>query len=160
MRTIGSTFSTREEAERAGRHLQSLGVAAERIMLKDLADSGDQGGGSGTLHADRPAEGFFLTAKVEPDQVPDATKILKGSSEAIRPTDSPPSATATAARPLPRDHVRFEDEPTRKPVNLDLRPGVRTSRQGDWTFWGRRLVMIGLIVLAAFVVGAVLGLIA
>jgi hypothetical protein len=159
MRTIGTTFSTREEAERAGRDLQSLGVAAERIMLKDLAENRDPDGGSGTVQADRPAEGFFLSAKVEPDQVTDATRILKGSSDAVRPADPLTASPTTAARPLPRDHVRFEDEPVRKPVKLDLRPGVRTTPQDDWTWWGRRLVMIGLIVLAAFVAGAVLGLV-
>jgi hypothetical protein len=178
MRTIASTFSTREEAEAASRRLQTLGIDPDRLELKFLADAGE----------------FFISAKVTPDQVDAATKILK------RPPrdEAPPPVSAGelravegAAAPVTRD-AGFEPEPriareasvlsgrTEAPIAATKAPpdpesyrpfpagggAASTARvqpssaDGDWSGLGRRTVIFCLVLLVAFVAGALIGLVA
>ena len=150
MRTIGSTFSTREEAERASGDLQSLGVPRERILVKYLA----QAGPATAEGKEGVADCFFLSAKVEPDQLPEATKILGRGKAAEAAGDGPTEAAAPAPQPLP-DHPPVSDAPpSRGPVQL----GLRTSpRDDDLAGWGRRLVKFGLFAVVAYIAGAAIG---
>jgi hypothetical protein len=66
MRTISATVRTREEAEAARRRLEALGIEGDRILFKEVG--GSQGAESG----------IFVTVKVAPEQVEQATDILKG----------------------------------------------------------------------------------
>ncbi len=92
MRTIPATFDTKEEAETAIRRLEAIGVAPDRIVLKEVEETGGASQPDTPRQANgRPASAFFLTAKVSPEQIGAATKILKG----FRPDDKPP--------PLPLD---------------------------------------------------------
>lgn len=103
MRTITSTFGTREEAEAASRRLQGIGVAPEGILVRDLAEPG--GGGDGQ------ASGIFVSAKVTPQQVSAANEILKRPrTEAAPPTPdrSGPTQGAALAGPATGEGFRVE----------------------------------------------------
>jgi|GEM_PF-3783283 len=178
MRTIASTFSTREEAETASRRLQTLGIDPDRVELKFLADAGE----------------FFISAKVTPDQIDAATEVLKrpAADEASPPVPAgglgagegaaaPPSRTASFA-PEPRiareasvlSGGRVETPAVSQKTPPDpesYRPipagggAASTARMqpspgdGDWSGLGRRTVIFCLVLLVAFVVGALLGLV-
>ncbi len=75
MRTLASTFSTREEAEAARRRLESVGIASERITLKDVARAVE-----GPAAAAGSTGGAFISVKVTTDQVERASEILKGQA--------------------------------------------------------------------------------
>ena len=153
MRTIGSTFSTRDEAERASGDLQSLGVPRERILVKYLA----QAGPATAEGKEGVADCFFLSAKVEPDQLPEATKILGRGAKGEAAGDGPAEAAAPAPQPLP-DTPAPEARTARDPVQLGLRPDLRTSpRNDDLAGWGRRLVKFGLFAVVAYIAGAAIG---
>lgn len=69
MRTIAATFQNRAEAEEASRRLQTVGIGADRIVLRDVEESqGSPGSAGGSV---------FLSAKVGPEQIGAATEILK-----------------------------------------------------------------------------------
>jgi hypothetical protein len=178
MRTIASTFSTREEAEMAGRRLEGLGIDPDRVELKFLADAGE----------------FFISAKVTPGQIDAATEILKRPAR----DEVPPPALAGdlgagegATAPIRRDES-FAPEPrvareasvlsgrTGMPVAAPRTPpdpesyrpipagggAASTARMqpssgdGDWNGLGRRTIIFCLVLLVAFVAGALIGLVA
>jgi len=89
MRTIASTVGTREEAEIAARRLQSIGVAPDRIQLKEVAE---------------PQPGVFISVKVSPDQASAASEILKGGGT-IRSDPAPAAHHAGGAEPPRRVRV-------------------------------------------------------
>ncbi len=43
MRTLASTFSTRDEAEAARRRLEAIGISGDRIILKEVEEAGQPG---------------------------------------------------------------------------------------------------------------------
>ncbi len=104
MRTIPATFDTKEEAETAIRRLEAIGVAPDRILLREVEETGgasepdvnQMAGRSGASRA------FFLTAKVGPEQIDAATEILKRSTAENKAsplpldTGAPSSAPATS----------------------------------------------------------------
>ena len=160
MRTIGSTFSTREEAEKAGRDLEGLGVTPDRIILKDLAASGTEPALAGGASADPAAQGFFLSAKVYQDQITEATQILKGlpPGQAQSTAGRAAAAPRPAPRPLPDPRPSPEVHASTSPMNVERPPVVRTRPPEDWTAWGRRLILLALILLAGYIAGAALAL--
>ncbi len=174
MRTIASTFSTLEEAETASRRLQSIGVAPEAILLKDLAETGSPSDADLAEAKGRAGEarGIFISAKVSPEQVGAATEILKGGTREDAPPQSPiggdrpdeertvgageiqaQAAAASAPRPVGRVDL--------PPGSISAAPGPRHvgSPDTDWRRWSRRIVIFCLVLFAAFMVGAVLGLV-
>ncbi|MDP9415990.1 MAG: hypothetical protein M3Q08_18270 [Pseudomonadota bacterium] len=108
MRTIPATFDTKEEAETAIRRLEAIGVAPDRILLKELEDSGGASQPDPAQKAlGRPAatRAFFVTAKVSPEQIGAATEILKGSrtedkASALPPDPGAGSSASPASPPL------------------------------------------------------------
>ncbi|MDP8912334.1 MAG: hypothetical protein M3N39_02005, partial [Pseudomonadota bacterium] len=88
MRTLASTFSTREEAEAARRHLESIGIARERIILKDVAPAAGGAAASGSEGAGSTGRAF-LSVKVTTDQVERASEILKGRWQAEHKAAAP-----------------------------------------------------------------------
>jgi hypothetical protein len=177
MRTIASTFSTREEAEMAGRRLEGLGIDPDRVELKFLADAGE----------------FFISAKVTPDQIDAATEILKRRAEDEEPPLVPQRDLQVgegASAPMSRGEG-FAPEPriareasvlssrTEAPVAARKTPpdpesyrpipagggAASTARMhppsgnGDWSGLGRRTVIFCLVLLVAFVAGALIGLV-
>jgi hypothetical protein len=158
MRTIASTFSTQEEAETASRRLQSAGVPSDRITLKQIA------GAVGPDSA--PAGGVFLSAKVAPDQVAAATEIFKGGSDSVPPTraeeppaNAHPAPTETFGGPPPRAAAR--PAPAQRPAATAPPQPQRTKlpSEPEWMRLGRKLVYLSLILLAAVMAGALLGLV-
>ena len=167
MRTIASTFSTREEAETAGRRLERIGIAPDRIVLKYLADAGE----------------FFISAKAAPEQIGAATEILQPPrAEAPIPAAAgeglsngsgatPEAREVPVANPVfgsdaPREAIAQERPvaPTRMTPVAGTVAGdsattwVRTGGD-DWQGTGRRVVVFCLVLLVAFVAGALLGLV-
>jgi hypothetical protein len=151
MRTIASTFETRDEAESATRRLQGIGVAPDQIMLKDLGGAGARG----------EASGFFVSAKVTPEQVDDATKILKRFAPAEPAPlhfgmDSSPRVRAGGPEP---STARPRPAPAAGVAAAEAAPAAPAAGPMDRHRIGRRLVIFGLVLTAAFVAGAVLGLV-
>lgn len=94
MRTIASTLDTRQQAELASAKLKALGIGPEHIIVREIED------GEGA------AGRIFISAKVAPDQVDAARRILNGASgeiqaEARAPeTPGAPQSSAAGASPL------------------------------------------------------------
>ncbi len=171
MRTIASTFESRTEAEAVRRQLEGIGVSPDRIMLKGIFGAPDEGGGSGNI---------LLSAKVEAEQVGIATEIMKGqpasggAAQAEEPVLRSPAQIPAAVPPLreeataPRVARGERMEPAAAPhIATTAAPAteaqpVRTRpvRPGDeaWRKLSRSLVVFGLLLVAAFVIGAMLGL--
>ena len=115
MRTIASTVGTREEAEIATRRLHAIGVTADRIQMKEVAE---------------PQAGVFISVKVSPDQVNEATEILKGG-RTIRAEPDPAPDTRRAAESPQRVRV---SEPAPHPapsVTAASATPVRTTHVSD-----------------------------
>lgn len=169
MRTIASTFGTSEEAETAIRRLQGIGIPAEAIVARDLSDP--EAGETGTVSDG--ATGIFISVKVSAEQVGAATEILKESRHRAAapaaaegpeaPTEErvmesggsaarhapPPSASPAADRPgtpLGREHPRAA-------------PHQIPAADGEWRRWSRRMVIFCLVLVVAFITGALLGLV-
>jgi len=79
MRTIASNVMTKGEAMTAGRRLEAIGVPPEQIQLKEVEGSG-----------------VFVSAKVAPEHVDAANKILK--DRPAEPAVAPDAADAHASR--------------------------------------------------------------
>jgi hypothetical protein len=154
MRTLAATFSSRIEAEAACRRLEAIGIARDRIILKDVAAAAAAG----------PAGGVFLSVKVTTEQVQPAGEILK-DREAVEERVVPSADIAPAGpepvmppRPLPA----FTADPGAALPRGDAQPLPGGSRPaaGDRARRGRYLVYYGFALLAAFIFGAWLGLVA
>ena len=141
MRTIAGTFETRSDAEAAGRRLEAIGVAREAIKLREAA-------GPGTGAA-------VLTAKVSSEQLKTATEILAGRSAGGDGAASVPDpasghvyfggpADGAARAPRPAPVARAEPPTPREPDD-----------QARW--WRKFLLVTGIALVVAFVVGALLG---
>jgi hypothetical protein len=94
MRTIASTLDTRQQAELASAKLKALGIGPEHIIVREIEDG------------DGAAGRIFISAKVAPDQVDAARRILNGASGEIqadaRAPEAPgaPQSSAAGASPL------------------------------------------------------------
>ena len=168
MRTLASTFSTTEEAEAARRHLESIGIARDRIILKDVAPAAGGSAGSGPEGAGS-TDRAFISVKVTTDQVERASEILKGrwreEQEAIAPE--------VDGRPLPnvQDGVAGASAPHRPVPAPDGGPSTASARDGvaaelwagsraaqDRARRSRYLIFFLLGLVAAFMIGAWLGM--
>ena len=126
MRTIASTFKTREEAEAAARRLQAIGVAQERISVRDLAEPGGGAGEPG-------GPGIFVSAKVTPEQVSAANEILKAPRAEERPPpavperNGPARGSALAGAP-PDEEFRVEEaKPAAEPAGVSHPAAPKTA---------------------------------
>ena len=166
MRTLASTFSTREEAEAARRHLESIGITRERIILKDVAAEGPAA--SGSEGADSTGQAF-ISVKVTTDQVERASEILKGrrraEPEAAAPDieNCPPGNAQDDMReadeppwPLPAQEAGFASGSPRQEAEVPLWPGDRATH--DRARLPRYVIYFLLALVAAFMIGAWLGL--
>lgn len=171
MRTLASTFKSREEAQEASRRLERIGISPGRINLKDVADLPEAAARAGV------DGGVVLTVKVTTEQVAAASDILKDgkADEAAPPARSglrrgmdhqaapisgqaaAPSRSQPPAPPVPDvasepELPRAETQPNHRSAGSDLF-GV------DRTQLGRYAALACLAVLLAFLAGAALGLI-
>ena len=152
MRTLASTFSTREEAEAAGRRLEAIGIGRERIVLKDLVGTDPTVGAPG---------GAFISVKVTTDQVQPVSEILKAgrSSEDIAAAASPAAAPVAADVSPPTPARPLSPDP--RPATVQPGPVQAATAQAaakDRARLSRYLVYYGLALVAAFVIGAWLGM--
>lgn len=111
MRTLASTFGSRAEAEAAGRRLESIGIARDRIILKDVAEAG---GGAGDAPG-AAAAGVFVSVKVTTDQVAPASEILKSSRPAGDDAGAVSSGREAASPPAPSPDVPPRSAPAAAP---------------------------------------------
>lgn len=165
MRTLASTFSTREEAEAARRHLESIGIPHDRIFLKDVGQ-----GGEATAAA---AEGAgstgqaFLSVKVTTDQVERASEILKGRWRA----EPAAAAPDIEGRPLGKAQDTGAGANVRPLPSQEAGPAPGSPREGPAAqLWAesraahhrarrsRYLIFFLLALVGAFMIGAWLGL--
>ncbi|HEX8257878.1 MAG TPA: hypothetical protein VF589_09600 [Allosphingosinicella sp.] len=168
MRTLASTFGSRAEAEAAGRRLESIGIARDRIILKDVGEAGGEpGGASGAA-----AAGVFVSVKVTTDQVAGASEILKSSRPAGdgagavssgREAASPPAPSpdvqprvAPAAAPKPDPVPRAASQAAATPPHA---PGAATIAGLSRAQLIRYFALFCVALVAAFLLGAGLGLI-
>jgi hypothetical protein len=155
MRTLAATFSSTNEAEAACRRLEAIGIARDRIILKDVAAAAG------------PAGGVFLSVKVTTDQVRPAGEILK-DREAAEERATPDAGIApTVAEPVPppsRPLPAFTPDPApglaRSEARLEPLPAGLRPAAADRARRGRYLIYYGFALLAAFIFGAWLGLVA
>jgi len=159
MRTLASTFSTRDEAEAASRRLQSIGIPHQRIVLKDVAPTGEGAGAPGSKG------GVFISVKVTTEQVPPVSDILKGRLK----EDDVPAFQDLGGEPVLKDgpgRERMTVPPVDDPLpprplgaqdQASPKPVAAGSRQ-DRTRLGRYLIFYGLALVAAFMIGAWAGL--
>jgi hypothetical protein len=166
MRTLASTFSTRNEADAACRRLEAIGIPRDRVVLKEVATATGPSAGSGTNG------GVFVSVKVTTDQAGPVGEILRGAAQGgnAEPAHALPEREAVqsfesdapqSSRPLPG--ALREREVIAAPIDPvpSQHPGVAsTVTQRDHAQIGRFVVYCCLIILAAFVIGALLGLIA
>jgi hypothetical protein len=150
MRTIAATFSTRDEAEAASRRLEAIGLSRERIILKDVAAAGEGLGETDT------GGGVFVSAKVTSEQVEAASEILK-----TRRMAEP--AAVVAASPPPEMPVQSRPEPAPPAFGAarrDADPAPPTARRAidERSKLGRYFAYYGLALVAAFIIGAWLGM--
>jgi hypothetical protein len=159
MRTLASTFSTRDEAEAASRRLQSIGIPHQRIVLKDVAPTGEGPGGPGSKG------GVFISVKVTTEQVPPVSEILKGQA---KDEDDVPAFQDLGEEPVLKDRpvsermtVPVHDQPPPRSLAPETpaspKPVAAGPRQ-DRTRLGRYLIFYGLALVAAFMIGAWAGL--
>ena len=115
MRTLASTFGSRAEAEAAGRRLESIGIARDRIILKDVGEAGGEAGGA----SGAAAAGVFVSVKVTTDQVAGASQILKSS----RPADNGAGPGAVSSgREAASPPAPLPDVPPRSPPAAAPKP--------------------------------------
>ena len=175
MRTLASTFGSRAEAEAAGRRLESIGIARDRIILKDVGEAGGEPGGA----PGAAAAGVFVSVKVTTDQVAGASEILKSSRpagdgagaissgrEAATPPaaatlDVPPrSPPAAAPRPDPVPRAPApHPAPPHAAATPPHTPGAATIAGLSRAQLIRYFVLFCVALVAAFLLGAGLGLI-
>jgi hypothetical protein len=169
MRTLAGTFGTRDEAEVASRRLQAIGIPGERIIMKDVAPTAEAGSGAG---------GAFISVKVTTEQVEPVGEILKGrwtGTAASDPASFQPAArieaaprmdtaprrgTTEAAAPAPPPIAKAAELAARA-ANVAPPPHSAASpaaREREKARLGRNLVLFGLALVAAFMIGAWLGL--
>jgi hypothetical protein len=155
MRTLAATYSSRNEAEAACRRLEAIGIARDRIILKDVAPA-----------AAGPEGGVFLSVKVTTEQVQPAGEILKGRSageERAAPDPAIAAAAAEPAAPPPRPLPAFAADPAPALARSEARPqplpGGSSPAAADRARRGRYLIYYGFALLAAFIFGAWLGLV-
>ncbi len=156
MRTLASTFSTRDEAEAATRRLEAIGIQRERIVMKDVAPAG------------AAAAGVFLSVKVTTEQVQPVSDILKShaapESAVAAPPDRPVDEVASIdlrEPDLPRGPAMGVAElaPAPGAGAVQTPTGARSVRPRDERAQlGRTLVYFGLALVAAFMLGAWLGM--
>ena len=154
MRTLASTFSTRAEAEAAGRRLEAIGIGRERIVLKDLVGTDPTVGASG---------GAFISVKVTTDQVQPVSEILKAgrSSEDIAAAPSPAAAPVAAESVSPPTPAARPLSPDPRPATVQpgsVQAATTQAAAQDRARLSRYLVYYGLALVAAFVIGAWLGM--
>lgn len=144
MRTIAATFGTIGEAEQARRRLETIGIPAERINLREVAGAGGDGAGA-----------TLISVKVAPDQVAAATAIIEGDNQ-------PPAAMRFGGKE-DADRARIERGEAR-PVAIDNRTAdgaperVVADTDADQAWWQRFYRLALLAILLAFVIGAALGM--
>lgn len=164
MRTLTSTFSTRDEAEAASRRLAAIGIARERIILKDVAPTAEASAGAGA------AGGVFISVKVTTEQVQPASEILKGrpsagieAPPALRAgaEEASPPAPAPVEPELPAPPWQSEAAPAAIPPHVQTQPqqppGTKELLDRDRSRLGRYVIYYCLALVAAFVIGAWLG---
>lgn len=165
MRTLAATFDSREEAEAACRRLEAIGIARDRIILKDVASAAAGAGAA-------PGGGVFISLKVTNEQVEPVNDILKrqpGPSEAPAPADHAARPAVALHRPEqpglpPRPLSPVGAEPglgaaagTAPPQPQPrARPDKLTPQ--DRARLGRNLILFCLVLVAAFMIGAWLGM--
>ena len=169
MRTISSTLGTMSEAETAIRRLHDLGIPSDRILLRNLAETG---GSDGTT-------GVFISAKVTPEQASEASYILKGSAAqppieraepeppraearpSIRPS-SPPREPVSERAPWPPTEARPRQQrppappPIPRPEVQERQSVAPSARQSPLRLLGLFLMLI----LIGLALGYVIGLMA
>ena len=174
MRTLASTFSTREEAEAALRHLESIGITRERIVFKDVAQAGEGPAAAGNQGAGSSGRAF-ISVKVTTDQVERASEILKGGwrtkeeaaapGMAGRPLGNVQGAGAGAGAgaggsvppwPLPAQEPGPAPGPPGEGAATELWARSRDTR--DRARRSRYLIFFSLALVGAFMIGAWLGL--
>lgn len=166
MRTLATTFTTRDEAESAIRRLEALGLSRERISVKDMAQAG--AGGTG---------GVFVSVKVTTEQVQPVGEILK-SAAPRESADLPPRAEPVAApappivEPAPpargsATHFGAPEIPAVAVKAAAIPPSPPQSREAPLTGAAaeaararraRTYILFGLALIGAFMIGAWLGL--
>lgn len=166
MRTLASTFNSRGQAEAAIERLEAIGIPRERIILKVVERAAGAPAPPGSAGA------AFLSVKVTTDQVQAVSDILKAQSAvedkvAAADTSSgrngPQVAAAPPSRPLPASDAsglrpqREEAPAQREEAPAQHRPAQRKGA-GDRARLGRYLIFYGLALVAAFMIGAWLGL--
>jgi predicted component of type VI protein secretion system len=156
MRTLATTFSNKIEAEAAVRRLEALGLSRERIMLKDVAQAGLSQEGGGV------PGGVFVSVKVTTEQVQPVSDILKAGSSGAgsehAPSAVPPSEPVVempAAAPPP---VPPAAAPPIAPEPRDTAAAGSAAEAAAKARQGRNMVLFGLALIAAFMIGAWLGL--
>jgi len=161
MRTLASAFHSREEAEAAVRRLEGIGIARDRIVLKDVEPPANGAAASGGA--------FFVSVKVPTDQVRSVSEILEPAPGAAAP---PPAAAAPEPRRAPISPPRAEAQQAHRPLPVheprfaplafeeDAAPARTTARTAarDRGKLGRTLVLYGLALVAAFIIGAWAGM--
>jgi hypothetical protein len=103
MRTLASTFESRDDAEAASQGLEEIGVPRDSIVMKYVAPGGGE-------------SGFYISAKVAPEQVDAATEILKRRTPAPEPArERVPEPRAEEPPPPPQPAFRPVSEPELPP---------------------------------------------
>jgi hypothetical protein len=163
MRTLAATFDTKEEAEAACRRLEAIGIGRDRIILKDVARAAEGSPQPG------PSAGVFISLKVTTEQVEPVNEILKGN----RTPDEAPAPrfqglereallqTPKVPEPAPPPLPSVTAEPaSAAPGHAPPAPRPRAAQPGpqDWPRLGRYLILYGLVLVAAFMIGAWLGM--
>ncbi len=151
MRTLAATFDSRDQAEAACRRLEAIGIARERIVVKDVA-----GGSAGAP----PGGGVFVSLKVTNEQVHPVNGILK--SQAPEPAvNAPPQAAAVPAAqaespPRPLSSVAAEPGFGSPAGAARPQPATRSGKltPQERARLGRNLILFCLLLVAAFMIGA------
>ncbi len=151
-----------DEAEAAMQRLEAIGIGRDRINAKEVAPALDGSAATG---------GVFVSVKVTTEQVQPANEILKSHStpfETAAPVaedrtadfrTEPAIAPEPAGRPLPRFEAEAAPEPTRREIPA-ARPAAKVQASGfERAKLGRNLVIYGLLLVIAFVIGAWLGMV-
>lgn len=162
MRTLATTFTNKNEAEAAIRRLEALGLSRERITVREV----DQPG------AGAPG-GVFVSVKVTTEQVQPVSDILKSGSAADTVTAPPPipsrdepaprlapaAATTPPIRPVsPRETEKAEAVSPGAP-HAHVAPTTSTAAEAAAKAKrARNLILFGLALIGAFMIGAWLGL--
>ena len=166
MRTLASTFSTKEEAEAARRHLESIGIPRERIILKDVAPAA--GGPAASASEGAGSTGrAFVSVKVTTDQVERASEILKGGGRAEQEAAAPDVegrplgnvqdiGVGASVPPLPVGEAGPAPGAPQEGAAAELWAGSRAAR--NRARLSSYVIFFLLALVAAFMIGAWLGM--